>query len=337
MKKGTGIVVGIFAIGSAWLLGQAVAGGFDEDTEAVTNPDTYEIIQTVKQDILGEEPDDDEAKDIIKEIDPDDVGYSVNQTILEQATEEELIALEAVEALLSENGYSCDRIIGILRREGYVADDLYWATYALNADWNIQAVRSGRSYLDMMPFTYDKLVEQLIFDRFSESEAEFAANYIFHKYGIEEGEMDRSQETELNRRNAIIRAEEYLEFSSFSFDSLVGQLVFEGFDKADAKYAVQSLDVDWKEQCRLSGELLLKNLVISHDKLIDILVNIGFSSEDATDYADNCNADWNEMALKFANESLEKDNLTKKEIIERLEFNKFTAEEVEYAIDNLGL
>jgi len=63
----------------------------------------------------------------------------------------------------------------------------------------------------------------------------------------EKNPVKNSDET-LSQKNAVKKAEDYLNYSSFSKSGLVEQLKFEGFSEEDATYAVSKIDVDWKEQ-----------------------------------------------------------------------------------------
>ncbi|MGB0728328.1 MAG: Ltp family lipoprotein, partial [Ilumatobacteraceae bacterium] len=47
-----------------------------------------------------------------------------------------------------------------------------------NADWNYQASRVAQSYLDFAEFTRQELINQLLFDDFSQSEAEYGVNAV---------------------------------------------------------------------------------------------------------------------------------------------------------------
>ena len=52
----------------------------------------------------------------------------------------------------------------------------------------------------------------------------------------------------IGQKNALNKAKSYLEFSGFSYDGLVKQLKFEGFEDADVTYAVDNCGADWNEQ-----------------------------------------------------------------------------------------
>lgn len=74
--------------------------------------------------------------------------------------------------------------------------------------------------------------------------------------------------------NALRAAEQYLDTMPFSKDGLIEQLSSEygsGYEKADAKWAVAQLDVDWNEQAVKSAENYLDTMPFSRDGLIEQL------------------------------------------------------------------
>lgn len=88
-----------------------------------------------------------------------------------------------------------------------------------------QALKKAQEYLEVSAFSYDGLVEQLMYDQFSEDEAKYAAD----KCGADWHEQ------------AIAKAKEYLELSSFSAKGLMEQLQYDGFTYIEAYMAVLSL------------------------------------------------------------------------------------------------
>jgi hypothetical protein len=104
------------------------------------------------------------------------------------------------------------------------------------------------------------------------------------KSGIEPEESGNSgadnSET-IGQQNAIKSAQTYLSFSAFSRKGLIGQLEFEGYSNADATYAVDSLNVDWKEQAAKSAAQYLEFSSFSRQGLIDQLVFEGYTKSEA--------------------------------------------------------
>jgi hypothetical protein len=79
-------------------------------------------------------------------------------------------------------------------------------------------------------------------------------------------------------RNAVSTADSYLEYSSFSRESLIGQLEYEGYPTAAATYAVDNVPVDWDVQAALSAISYLEYSSFSRESLADQLDYEGFTS-----------------------------------------------------------
>jgi hypothetical protein len=86
----------------------------------------------------------------------------------------------------------------------------------------------------------------------------------------------------VSQENAIAMAKDYLKFSAFSETGLIGQLKFEGFSKADARFAVNHIWVDWNQQAVLMAKDYLEYSAFSREGLIEQLVFEGFTQQQAT-------------------------------------------------------
>lgn len=83
------------------------------------------------------------------------------------------------------------------------------------------------------------------------------------------------------QRNAIKTAESYLSYSAFSRKGLIDQLVFEGFAKADATFAADSITVDWNDQAYKAAKSYLDTSSFSLSGLIAQLEFDGFTQSQA--------------------------------------------------------
>ncbi len=97
--------------------------------------------------------------------------------------------------------------------------------------------------------------------------------------------VDSATET-LAQKNAVAKAKSYLDYTAFSKSGLVKQLEHEGFSNEDATYAVNKLDIDWREQAVKKANSYLDYTSFSRDGLIKQLEHEGFTNEEAT-YAVN--------------------------------------------------
>ena len=92
---------------------------------------------------------------------------------------------------------------------------------------------------------------------------------------------DPKEELTVAQENAIRQAESYLAISGFSKQGLIEQLEFEGYSKADAKFAVNNIDVDWNDQAALKAESYLDISGFSKQGLIEQLEFEGFTTAQA--------------------------------------------------------
>ena len=72
-----------------------------------------------------------------------------------------------------------------------------------------------------------------------------------------------------------------MEFSAFSQQGLIDQLVFEGFSNEDATAAAANCGADWNEQAAKSAQNYLEFSSFSRQGLIDQLVYEGFTQAQA--------------------------------------------------------
>jgi len=88
-------------------------------------------------------------------------------------------------------------------------------------------------------------------------------------------------ELTMGQKQAIGKAESYLDFAAFSRQGLIEQLVYEGFTEADATFAVDKIAPDWNEQAAKKAQSYIDMTSFSRQGLIDQLVFEGFSAAEA--------------------------------------------------------
>ena len=86
----------------------------------------------------------------------------------------------------------------------------------------------------------------------------------------------------MGQKNALNAAYNYLDYTAFSYKSLVEQLEYEGYSNADAVFAVDRCGADWNDQAAKSAANYLDYSSFSRQGLIDQLLYEGFSTEQAT-------------------------------------------------------
>lgn len=98
---------------------------------------------------------------------------------------------------------------------------------------------------------------------------------------LQEELEEKKNEPTFRQKNAIKKAEDYLDFMAFSKKGLIEQLEYEGFTKSEAKYAVENIDVDWNEQAVRKAKEYLDSQSFSKKKLISQLKYEGFTNAQA--------------------------------------------------------
>lgn len=88
-------------------------------------------------------------------------------------------------------------------------------------------------------------------------------------------------EMTMGQRNALNKAYSYLEYSSFSYSGLIGQLEYEKFSTEDATFAVDNCGADWNEQASKKAAEYLDYSSFSRSDLIEQLEYEGFTKDQA--------------------------------------------------------
>lgn len=81
--------------------------------------------------------------------------------------------------------------------------------------------------------------------------------------------------------NALATANDYLNYSAFSRQGLIDQLVYKSYSEETATKVVDSLNIDWNEQAAKMAQEYLDYSSFSRDGLIDQLIYEGFTAEQA--------------------------------------------------------
>ena len=127
------------------------------------------------------------------------------------------------------------------------------------------ALSSAKNYLSFSAFSYEGLISQLEFEKYTYEDAVFAADNC----GADWNEQ------------ALKSAKNYLSFSAFSYSGLIRQLEFEKYTNDQAVYAADNCGADWNEQAAKSAKNYLSFSSFSRDGLIGQLEFEGFTREQA--------------------------------------------------------
>lgn len=127
------------------------------------------------------------------------------------------------------------------------------------------ALKSAKNYLSFTAFSYEGLIDQLEYEKYSHDDSVYAADNC----GADWNEQ------------ALKSAKNYLSFSAFSYKGLIEQLEYEQFTTEQATYAADNCGADWNEQAAKSAENYLSIMSFSKDELIEQLEFEGFTHDQA--------------------------------------------------------
>lgn len=97
-------------------------------------------------------------------------------------------------------------------------------------------------------------------------------------------------------------------------------------------------ETDSQNNARRTAEQYLENHApFSRSGLIKQLEMEDHSTKDATYAVDKADADWNEQAAKAAGIYREKSDISRADLIQVLEFDGYTEEQIEYGVKKAGL
>jgi len=85
----------------------------------------------------------------------------------------------------------------------------------------------------------------------------------------------------ISQQNARRKAQQYLNYTAFSRQGLIEQLVYEGFSVDDATFGVDSITVDWNQQAAKKAQQYLNYTSFSRQGLLEQLQYEGFTPSQA--------------------------------------------------------
>ena len=128
-----------------------------------------------------------------------------------------------------------------------------------------QALDEAKSYLRIMSFSYEGLIDQLEYEGYSHTEAVYGAKNCGANWN----------------EQALKSAKSYLKTYAFSYEGLIDQLEYEKFTPEQAKYGADNCGADWYEQAVKSAESYLDLMSFSYSELVDQLEFEGFTPDQA--------------------------------------------------------
>jgi hypothetical protein len=148
------------------------------------------------------------------------------------------------------------------------------------------------------------------------------------------------------QQNAIKSAQAYLDLSGTSRVGLIQQLTSkagEGFKMADARFALNHIQVDWNQEAVESAKAYVDLSGTSRVGLVQQLTSKageGFTPKQATYAVNHIKVDWNKEAVESAKSYLEMSGMSRAGLIQQLTSKAgegFTLEQATYAADRVGL
>lgn len=127
------------------------------------------------------------------------------------------------------------------------------------------ALKKAESYLKVIPFSRDGLIEQLEYNGYSNAEA---------IYGADNANADWNEQ-------ALKKAKSYINTMPFSYSGLIEQLEYNKFTHEQAVYGADKCGADWNEQAAKKAKSYLDIMAFSRDDLISQLEYNGFTHDQA--------------------------------------------------------
>ncbi len=144
-----------------------------------------------------------------------------------------------------------------------------------------------------------------------------------------------SNET-LGQKNALKTAKSYIDYSAFSYLSLIKQLEYEGYSNEEAVYGADNCGADWNAEALESAESYISYSDFSYQGLLEQLEYEQFTNEQAVYGADNCGADWFQEAADCAESYISYSSFSSKELLDQLLYEGFTQDQAEYGLQSVG-
>lgn len=127
------------------------------------------------------------------------------------------------------------------------------------------ALTKAHSYLNVMNFSYQGLIDQLKYEGFSRSESEYAADHCNANWNDQ----------------ALGKAKSYLSVIPHSYSGLIEQLKYDKFTEAQATFGAKNCGANWNQQAAKKAKSYLDLMPFSRDGLIGQLEYDGFTHEQA--------------------------------------------------------
>lgn len=178
-------------------------------------------------------------------------------------SEKDLILNSIVDSNGSDQGVPVSKSVEISKEESSSTQPSVKTTGATISQKN--ALKKAQDYLSYSAFSYEGLIHQLEYEKFSHEDA---------VYGADNCNADWKEQ-------ALKKARDYLGYSAFSYDGLIHQLEYEKFTTEQATYGADNCGADWNEQAEKKAKDYLNYSSFSKESLISQLEFEGFTHAQA--------------------------------------------------------
>ena len=127
------------------------------------------------------------------------------------------------------------------------------------------ALDSAKSYIKFSDFSYEGLIDQLEYEKYSHEEAVYGADNCGADWNAE----------------ALDCAKSYIDLSDFSYQGLIEQLEYEKFTHEQSVYGADNCGADWNQEAADCAASYINFSSFSRQELVDQLIYEGFTAEQA--------------------------------------------------------
>lgn len=208
-----------------------------------------------------------------------------------------------------------------------VGGKTYKCKVKISATENYKAVKEAKNWLEMIPLSYKGLIKEL-----EDKENEVHFSHSASVFGAKNCGADWNIQ-------AVKRAELDSDSYSCSKENLIIMLIEDDyFTKEQAEYGSENCNVDFNINALKSAEYAIKYNYYSYLGIIDYLEHDEkFTHEQSVYGADNCKANFKLIAYMCLKEYMKDDDeVTKDDAYYYLTTEKFTEEEIQYALTKCG-
>ena len=163
--------------------------------------------------------------------------------------------------------YSYISLLDDLKKEGFSEEISISAIESCEIDWNNEAVKCAKVYLEYNEYSYKSLKNELLFEKFTEEQA---------KYGVDNCNANWDEQ-------ALKYANEMLDgVDEYTPNDLIDELESEDFEEKNIKYALKNCKINWDEQAvKTARNYRNENIYSNEDILLFLKEDDGYTTKQA--------------------------------------------------------